>query len=323
MTLRAGLKNTSANPMDFDHLPKPTIGILYPGELGARLADCISSTGVRVVTTLEGRSARTVGFCRGLDIEILASMEDVALQSDVVFSIVVPNAAVTVADEYLSFAADRTEAPILVDVNSISPERVCAIQQRASRAGVALVDAKVHGLAANLSNGAVMYLSGSEASLVARLLPRSIDARCLGDRVGQAAALKMFLGGLNKILTALFLELGAAAGTAGVLDEFLERTQDYYPGIVEVVNRVARSLPQHFERRADEMGELAETLLHFERQPAFAREAAATIADFGQCKSAELFSAICNESDFGEVVRQLVKEGHAAEGQAAVGTVVS
>lgn len=294
--------------MDSAQRTKPTIGILYPGELGSRLAGCISATGVRVVTTLANRSGRTKEFCRGLKIDILDSMEDFALQSDVVFSIVVPSAAEAVAEAYLTIAANRSTSPILVDANSISPERIDRIQQLASQAGVALVDAKVHGLAANLTNGAVMYVCGQEARSVASLLPPSIDIQCLGDQVGQAAALKMLLGGLNKILTALFLEMGSAASVAGVMEEFLERTQDYYPGIVEVVHRVSRSLPQHYQRRADEMNDLAETLLHLGRQPAFAREAQSTIASFGQHIADRDANRIALENSFAQVIRLLVND---------------
>src|SRR5438309_2316712 len=44
--------------------PAKTIGILYPGEMGASLAALLRGRGHRVVTTLAGRGERTAGRCR-------------------------------------------------------------------------------------------------------------------------------------------------------------------------------------------------------------------------------------------------------------------
>ena len=43
-----------------------TVGILFPGEMGAALGLRLAESGLHVLTTLEGRSDRTAALCAGL-----------------------------------------------------------------------------------------------------------------------------------------------------------------------------------------------------------------------------------------------------------------
>jgi hypothetical protein len=58
-------------------LHDPTVGILYPGEMGAALGRLLREDGVRVVTTLEGRSPRTRRLCAEAGLSVLGSLAEV------------------------------------------------------------------------------------------------------------------------------------------------------------------------------------------------------------------------------------------------------
>jgi 3-hydroxyisobutyrate dehydrogenase-like beta-hydroxyacid dehydrogenase len=236
--------------------PNPTLGILYPGEMGAALAAVLRAGGARVVTTLRGRSPQTAHRCRDAGVEILDSLADVVRQSEVVFSIVPPRAAEEVAGAYCEHAHFAPPRVVYVDVNSIGPELAASLAARVERRGAAFIDAAINGLAKNLGKSGTLYLSGRRAAEIERLFAGAVHVRLLGDEPGRASAMKMILGGLSKGVTALFAELAVLADRSGMLDEATREASRIYPGITEVALRMLPTYPAHAARRADEMREL-------------------------------------------------------------------
>jgi 3-hydroxyisobutyrate dehydrogenase-like beta-hydroxyacid dehydrogenase len=240
--------------------PAPlTVGVLYPGELGAALAAALVSRGIPVVTTAQGRSPSTAARAADCGAVALNSLPEVVRASDVLFSLVVPSAAEEVAEQYLQSARLAPRGAIYVDANSIGPEKVRGIADRIESAGVAFVDASVNGLAKNLRTTATLYLAGRRAANVAALCDGFMRVRPLGDEVGRASAMKMLLGGLSKGVCALFAELAALAHGQGMLDEMLEATTRTYSGIAALAERMLPTYAQHAARRATEMSELEAT----------------------------------------------------------------
>ena len=237
-----------------------TVGILHPGELGAMLGRILLDQGFRVVASLAGRGPRTQRLCREAGLETVDSSAEVARTSDVVFSAVPPSAALTVAEDYAAAVRGRRRPRLYVDVNSVSPETAGRVGALATQAGADFVDAAVLGLAARLPGHGVLFLSGPQSGRVAAMFGGSVRVRVVGEVPGRASALKSTLAGLNKGLAALFFEVGVTALEAGLSDEFLSECAAFYPGLMEVVDRLAPTYPLHAARRADEMGELEQTM---------------------------------------------------------------
>src|SRR5207247_10131278 len=74
-----------------------TVGVVSPGAMGSAVGHALREAGVRVVTTLDGRSERTAGFARRAEIECLPDLAAVARDADVILSIAPPAAAETIA----------------------------------------------------------------------------------------------------------------------------------------------------------------------------------------------------------------------------------
>ena len=233
-----------------------TIGLLYPGEMGASIASVLRGGGATVVTTLRDRGGRTAERCAEMGIDVLDSLADIARRANVIISLVPPAAAVDVAESYAAVAQLAPARAIYVDANSISPESAVAISEVVSGKGVRFVDAAINGLAKNLTTGGTLFVSGSRADDVASLFEGSIRVRVLGGEVGAASTMKMLLGGLSKGLCGLFLELALVADRRGMLGEMLEATQEIYPGMQAVVDRMLPTYAEHSVRRASEMREL-------------------------------------------------------------------
>lgn len=250
-----------------------TVGILFPGEMGAALGRALAAKGLRVVSTANGRSGATAAGARQAGMELLECLDDVVRAAEIVISLVSPAAAVEVAQQYAERASLAPADVIYVDANSIAPATIARVAATLAASGIEVVDAAIYGLAARLSDRGCVYLSGERASTVARLLENSVRTRVVSNQLGSASQLKMFIGGLNKGLAALFFELAVAARQAGNLDETLAAYRDHYPELMDVIARVLPSYPEHSARRADEMSELEKMLLGLGLRPGAIRHA--------------------------------------------------
>jgi 3-hydroxyisobutyrate dehydrogenase-like beta-hydroxyacid dehydrogenase len=262
-------------------MKSPTVGILYPGDMGSSLGRILLESGLRVVTTLDGRSPRTERLCREAEIEVLNSLQDVAQVADVVFSIVLPSAALDVARKYAVAVRQighrqisSSKSPSLyVDANAVSPAAVDEIGLVLADAGLDYVDAAIHGQASLLRTCAVIYVSGARAAEVRRLFGQAVQVLVAGDKPGQASAVKGALTGVAKAVTATYLEMAVLAREAGFAELFMEGCRVLYPGILEAVTRMLPSYPRHGRRRAEEMHELVQTMRQTGVEPNMARGA--------------------------------------------------
>ncbi len=236
-----------------------TVGVLYPGEMGASLGRLLAARGVRVVTTLEHRSARTARQCRAAGLSVLGTLRDVVREADVVISLVPPAAAREVALAYRELAPLSPPSALYVDANSIAPELAASLAADLARHGRDFVDASLHGLAANLATGATLYLSGKRAPEIAALADGALRVRVLGREPGRASLMKMLLGGLSKGMCTLFLELATLAKQRGILPEMLESCASFYPELAATMERILPTCPRHAVRRVGELHELERT----------------------------------------------------------------
>jgi 3-hydroxyisobutyrate dehydrogenase-like beta-hydroxyacid dehydrogenase len=238
----------------------PTVGLLYPGDMGCSVARTLGGRGLRVVTTLEGRSQQTRCRCEQTGITVLSNLADVVRSSAVVISLVPPAAAVDVADAYCRHAHLGPASSIYVDANSIGPELAASLAAKVAAAGRSFVDASINGLAANLTTGGTLFLSGDRAGEIGRLFEGGVRVRVLGDEPGRASAMKMLLAGVSKGISALMIELALVAGRRGMLGEMIEATASIYPEVAAIAGRMLPTYAHHAGRRATEMAELEQTV---------------------------------------------------------------
>lgn len=245
----------------------PTVGLLYPGEMGASLGKLLTAAGLRAVTAVTGRSDQTLQRSREAGIELLACLTDVVRQSSYVFSLVEPSAAVQIARSYAQSAHLAPPGTLYIDANSVGPETTRAIGEIISESGCDFVDGAINGAAKTLSTGGTFFLSGPRAGDVAGLLGSVVRVHVLGSEIGKASTLKMLLGGLTKGMCALFLELALLAEERRMFPEMMEACTMIYPGIITVIDRMLPTYARHSGRRSVEMQELQRTLENTELEP--------------------------------------------------------
>lgn len=229
------------------------IGILYCGDLGTALARLLRQTGVRVITTCEGRSQKTVWRAKSAEAEILATLDDVVRTADVIVSVVLPDAA----EEVARHCADRKHLTkdkcLFIDTNSIDLGVLRSIQNMMQDAGIRFVDAAIHGGAARLHDMGVMYISGVHSAEAADVFGAVLRVLPLGEQIGQATRMKLLMAGQSKCLNVLFLQIAVLASKAGMLESFLTETQTFYPEIMAAIQRMLPTYPEHAIRRVTEL----------------------------------------------------------------------
>jgi 3-hydroxyisobutyrate dehydrogenase-like beta-hydroxyacid dehydrogenase len=173
-----------------------------------------------------------------------------------------------VARRYCSHAIHAPAGAIYIDVTPLTPPQKREMAGSFAACGVRFVDGAICGSASHLRTLGRIYLSGEAAADVeGRLANSTVPVKSLGRRPGQAALLKMFMGGMSKGLAMLFLEMTVAARQALLLDDVLDCYGHFYAGLMPAIERMLPTYPAHAARRADELREVEETMQQLDLTP--------------------------------------------------------
>src|SRR5262244_197332 len=199
-----------------------TVAVISPGEMGSAVGRRLREGGLRVVTSLAGRTGRTRALAADAGIEDAGSLAAAIRQSDVVLSILPPARALELAE-----AVGRDPGPLYVDCNAVSPASASAIGRAV---GERYVDAGIIGA----PTAPRFYASGPHAAELAEL---PLDVRVLDGEIGQASALKMCYAALTKGLTALLTESMVTADALGVTEALAAELSDSQPQFLATARR--------------------------------------------------------------------------------------
>jgi 3-hydroxyisobutyrate dehydrogenase-like beta-hydroxyacid dehydrogenase len=237
-----------------------TVAILSPGEMGHSVASVLIKHGLRVVTSLEGRSQRTRELTEKTGIINLPTLDDVVTESDLIMSVVVPSAA-QVVGSHVAEAISRTgHQALFADANAISPMTSEAIGETISAAGGRYIDACIIGYPNELETKTILYVSGPYAGELTTLNNFGLNVEVLGDRVGQASAFKVLYAGMTKGVTSVAVELLVTAHSIGLYEQILDKYRNDYPEIVRLVEHWGPGIPFRSARRSHEMVELTRVI---------------------------------------------------------------
>jgi 3-hydroxyisobutyrate dehydrogenase-like beta-hydroxyacid dehydrogenase len=234
-----------------------TVGIVSPGAMGSAVGRALAAGGASVVTTLEGRSARTRSLADG--IEQLPSLDDVVAVCQIVLSIVPPGAALEAAGAVAETAGRTGGRPLVADLNAIAPTTMEEVAGCLAAAGLSAVDGSISGPPPRATGTTVVYLSGSRADELASLAGPGLELRTVGERIGMASAIKMSTASVYKGQNALVAQALRAARANGVLEPVLADLGRNYPDLVADAPRMLQSIAAKSGRYVAEMHEIAAT----------------------------------------------------------------
>jgi 3-hydroxyisobutyrate dehydrogenase-like beta-hydroxyacid dehydrogenase len=235
------------------------IGVTSPGDMGQAVAMRLKACGFEVYTALEGRSARTAELARKAGIDDCGSIEKLVGTCDMILSILNPAAALDNAREIARAMSATGRKIVFVDCNAIAPQTGHEIDRIVRDAGGIFVDAGIIGPPPRGKAKTKLYVSGPDAALMSQIVDDQLQVRVIGERVGDASAVKMCYASITKGALALGMELLITARKLGVEQALEAEFKDSQPDMYEWVLSRSVTMPPKAHRWVPEMLEIAKT----------------------------------------------------------------
>jgi len=245
----------------------PIVAIIAPGAMGAGVGKRLTSYGVRVLTSLTGRSEATEARAREAGM-IAASDEEIAA-SDFILSILPPGDALALAQRFAPVLAASNAKPVYVDCNAINPATVERVAAAIAPAGCPFVDAGIigppppaipppqAGEGRVAVSGPRFYASGAAAARFASLRQYGLDVRVLEGPLSAASALKMSYAGINKGTQAIGAAMMLAAMRAGSAQALFDELSFSQKEMLAQFQQQLPKMPAKAYRWIAEMQEIA------------------------------------------------------------------
>ncbi|MGW2865913.1 DUF1932 domain-containing protein [Streptomyces sp. NPDC001205] len=254
-----------------------TIGLLHPGSMGAAIGGQLVRARHRVLWCPAGRSASTTDRASAAGLEAVDDLEALLDEAELVLSICPPAFAEDVASAAFGYAGTWVEA------NAITPEKARRIAGLLPASTV--VDGGIVGSPPIGGKQPTLYLSGPAGTETVRdvFATTDVETRLLGDRVGQASALKLSYSAYQKASRVLAAVSYGLAVEHGVDQELLDiagkRPGSYLTETHYIPKTAARAW-----RWGPELIEAADMLREAGLPDEMLRAAAAALARWEQAK---------------------------------------
>ena len=282
--------------MDTDPL-RWRVGLVGYGEVGRILAEDLRALGVTVAAydikldDPAGEGTPLAAHAAAQGVALAASHAALAEGAELVVSAVTANQTVPVAS---ACAPALKPGAFFLDLNSASPGAKKRAAGRVDAAGGRYVEGAVMTSLPPYRIKVPLLLGGSSAqALLPSLIALGFAARVADDRLGVASATKMCRSVLIKGLEAMVIESFTTARHYGVEDAVIASLRETFPGIdwekqgAYFFQRVI----EHGRRRAEEVREVAQTVVEAGLAPWSASGTAARQAWMADLADAGVFGA--------------------------------
>jgi 3-hydroxyisobutyrate dehydrogenase-like beta-hydroxyacid dehydrogenase len=255
----------------------PVVAVIAPGAMGAAVGKRMVEHGLKVLTSLQGRSAATVA--RAGAAGMAAAGDEEIAGTDFILSIVPPGEALPLAQRLAPALAASNVKPVYVECNAISPPTVMRIAAAIAPTGCPLVDAGIIGAPPRPDyRGPTFYASGLDAPRFAALGQFGLPIRVLEGPLSAASALKMSYGGITKGITAIAAAMFLAASRGGSADALFLELKDSQPQLLAWFMRQIPNMYSKAYRWVAEMEEVSD----FAGDNAAAKDMYAAVAELYQ-----------------------------------------
>ncbi len=258
-----------------------TITVLNPGDMGASVGACARAAGHRVLWVSEGRSAQSAARAAAAGLEAIDSLAAALRDTDVVFSICPPHAALDTANA----VAATGFSGLYIDGNAIAPNTAREVGDIVQGAGARFGDGGIIGPPPGKSGTTRMYFSGAPAAEAAGLFEGSLLATVVLDGPDNAASsIKMCYAAWTKGSAALLLAVGALARAEHVESALRAEWARSLPDLARRLETSAAGNAAKAWRFEGEMHEIADTFEANALPGDFHRAAAETFALLNEYK---------------------------------------
>jgi len=232
------------------------VALIAPGAMGSALGRRLVEHGVRVTTSLAGRSGASAGRAREAGMEGVS--DEALMGAEIFLSVVPPGEALALAQRFAPRLAQAAKKPVYVDCNAVNPETVRRIAEAIAGSGADFVDAGIIGLPPRPGTpGPAIYCSGPAAAALGVLAGHGLRIRDVEGPIGAASALKMSYAGITKGLIAVASAMALGATRAGVEKALAAELAESQPQLLGLLRRMVPDMPGKAWRWVAEMDEIA------------------------------------------------------------------
>ena len=234
----------------------PVVAVIAPGMMGAAVGKRLVDNGVKVLTSLKGRSAETA--MRAKAAGMAAAGDEEIAASDFILSILPPGDAVALAVRFQPALKASNAKPVYVDCNAINPKTVDRVAAVIAPTDCPFVDSGIIGSPPKPGDaGPRFYASGPAAPRFATLRQYGLDVRVLDGAMSAASALKMSYAGITKGTQAIGAAMMLAATRAGSADALFAELSSSQKEMFAWFKRGLALMPPKAYRWVAEMHEIA------------------------------------------------------------------
>jgi L-threonate 2-dehydrogenase len=235
----------------------PVVALIAPGMMGSAVGKRLVDNGLKVLTSLTGRSAETLARARAAGMQGATDAEIAA--TDFILSILPPGDAVALAQRLAPALTASNGKPVYVDCNAISPKTVERLVAALAPTGTPYVDVGIIGGPPKPGDaGPRFYASGKEAARFATLKQYGLDVRVLEGSLTAASALKMSYAGMTKGTQAINAVMLLAATREGTSDALFAELSKSQPQVLAWLKSYLGVMPPKAYRWVAEMHEIAD-----------------------------------------------------------------
>ncbi len=289
------------------------IGFIGFGEAGFEIARGLHSSGVSRMCLCDlhmqdpDKAALIRDRAREVEGKILDSVREVAIHSDIILSLVTPEASVAVAREA---AAHLKPGQLYIDLTSSFPDDMRTVAALLEPSGAGFVDGAMMGAVPVYGHKILTYVAGRHAGEAARILnEHGMNLKPVGEEPGQASAIKLILSIATKGFGALLAEMLLAAHHFHVEEPVLFALNQYFAkGLDGVVDRFVASDAVHAGRRIKEMESSVRLLEKIGVEPLMTEATVKMLKWTASLNLAEYFGGITPESHK-DVIRAWEQKG--------------
>jgi len=232
------------------------IAVIAPGAMGAAVGKRLAGHGVKVLTSLAGRSASTIA--RAGEAGMIGASDEEIAAADFMLSILPPGDALSLAERFGPVLQASNAKPIYVDCNAINPATLDRVGAAIAPSGCPFVDAGIIGAPPRDNDaGPRFYASGEAAPRLATLRECGLDVRVLEGPPGAASALKMSYAGITKGTQAIGAAMMLAATRAGSAEALVKELAFSQKEMLALFKQQLPMMPAKAYRWIAEMQEIA------------------------------------------------------------------
>jgi 3-hydroxyisobutyrate dehydrogenase-like beta-hydroxyacid dehydrogenase len=234
----------------------PVVAVIAPGAMGAAVGRTLADQGVKVLTSLTGRSKSTAA--RAGDAGMIPASDEEIASADFLLSILPPGDALSLAQRFAPALTGSNAKPVYVDCNAINPMTVEQVAAAIAPSGCPFVDCGIIGPPPKGKDFSPrFYASGGAAPRFATLRDYGLDVRVLEGARSAASALKMSYAGITKGTQAIGAAMMLAATRAGSAAALFEELSFSQKEMLALLEQQLALMPPKAYRWIAEMREIA------------------------------------------------------------------